>query len=70
MDCGAYKKFHPEMKTEAEEIELHKQHIKLTKEKLKGKFPNFRFRGFLMSLDGKCKEIHTTEMNEYRCAQN
>lgn len=57
MDCGAYKKFHPEIKTEADEIELHKQHMKMAKEKIKHTFPDYGFRGFLMDLEGKCKEI-------------
>lgn len=54
LQCGAYKLFYPECKDEAEEIELHKKHVQLAKEKMAEHFPNYKFRAYLMDLDGKC----------------
>ena len=45
------------MKSEEEEIVLHKKHMQMAKDKMKKIFPNYPFRGFLMDLDGKCTEI-------------
>ncbi len=57
MDCGAYKKFFPEMKTREEEIKLHHEHLQKAYSRLHQKFPNMKFRAFLMELDGAYKEI-------------
>ena len=57
LQCGAYKTFYPNIKDEQEEIDLHKKHMQMAKDKMHKLFPNYPFRGFLMDLDGKCVEI-------------
>jgi len=57
MDCGAYKKFNPKMKTTEEEIKLHHENCQKAYEKLVKKFPNMKFRAFLMEIDGTFNEI-------------
>ena len=50
LQCGAYKTFYPDIKDEAQEIELHKRHMQKAKDKMLKLFPNFPFRGYLMDL--------------------
>lgn len=57
LDCGAFKKFFPELKTEDEEIEAHKKHLQEAHDLLKVKFPDFKFQAFLMDLKGDMVEI-------------
>ena len=54
LECGAYKTFYPDINTKEEELAVHKKHMKLTKVKMFKLFPEFKFRGYLMDLDGKC----------------
>lgn len=55
-DCGAFKKFYPEVNPK-NEVELHTRHMQLAHDKLARLFPNFKFKGYLMDLEGKCIEL-------------
>jgi hypothetical protein len=57
LDCGAFKKFFPDIKTEEEEKECHKKHLQEAHDLLKVKFPDFKFQAFLMDLRGDMVEI-------------
>ena len=57
MDCGAYKKFHPEIKSKEDEVKFHEKHLQKAYEKLADKFPCFKFRAFLMEVSGKFREV-------------
>ena len=50
LDCGAYKTFSPEFKTEEEERELHIKELKTAAAKVKVKFPDLKV---------VCKIMHT-----------
>ena len=64
VDCGAYKKFYPNMKTTEDEIKLHHENCHKAHEKLAKKFPNMEFRAFLMEVDGTFNEIGVTNSQE------
>ena len=57
MDCGAYKKFHPEMKTREDEVKLHHENLQKAYDMLAIKFPNLVFKAFLMEVSGEYKEV-------------
>ena len=59
-DCGAYKKFYPDINAD-NEVELHTKHMQMAHDKLALLFPNFKFRGYLMDLEGKCIELPINE---------
>lgn len=57
-DCGAFKKFFPELVDNMElERKYHAEYIQKLYEKLLINFPNMEFSSYLMDLDGKLKEI-------------
>ena len=57
LDCGAYKKFFPEIKTLEDEKNCHKQQLQQAHDLLKEKFPDFKFEAYLMDLNGDIQEI-------------
>lgn len=57
-DCGAFKKFYPEVHAD-NQLELHTKHMQMAHDKLAALFPNFKFRGYLMDLKGQCIHIPT-----------
>ena len=57
MDCGAYKKFYPEMKSKEDEYQLHKVNLQHAYSRMSQKFPNLKFKGMLMNIDGTFEEI-------------
>jgi hypothetical protein len=46
------------MKTKEEEEEKHKYHMQMARDVLARKFPTMKFKGYLMDLNGDCKEMH------------
>jgi hypothetical protein len=40
------------------EVKLHQKHMQMAYDRLAKIFPNFKFRGYLMDIDGKCVELH------------
>jgi len=56
MDCGAYKKVYG-VKNQQEEFKLHEKNIKLCIKDLKIKYPNLKYKGFVMKLNGSMEEI-------------
>ena len=66
IDCGAYKKFYPDIKNVEEEKKLHCLHIQEARDKMLKQYPDFKFKGFLMDLDGNCEEI-AVENYEVKC---
>ena len=57
-DCGAYKKFFPELIGNLElEKKYHKEYIQKLYEFLLTKFPNMDFESYLMDLDGNITEV-------------
>jgi len=57
LDCGAYKKFFPEIKTVEDEKRFHKEQLQQAYDILIDKFPEFKFQAFLMNLYGDLEEI-------------
>ena len=57
LDCGAYKKFYPEIENFEDEERYHKIHLQQTHDLLQVKFPDFKFQAFLMDLSGEFVEI-------------
>jgi hypothetical protein len=57
LDCGAYKKFFPEIKTLDDEKKCHKEQLQQAYDILIDKFPEFKFQAFLMDLYGNLEEI-------------
>jgi len=57
MDCGAYKKFYPEISCKDDELKLHHENFHKAYQKLAAKFPNLTFRAFLMEIDGSFNEV-------------
>jgi hypothetical protein len=55
-DCGAFKKFYPEINAE-NEVAIHTKHMQMAHDKLCAIFPNFKFRGYLMDIHGKCIDL-------------
>jgi hypothetical protein len=58
LDCGAFKKFYPNIKDKEDEIKYHVKHMQMARDHLATKFPKFAFRGFLMDLDGTARELN------------
>lgn len=52
MDCGAYKTFRPDIKTENDELEAHKENLKLAEDKMKKLFPDLKIKKRIMYKDG------------------
>jgi hypothetical protein len=59
-DCGAFKKFYPDITPETEE-EIHRKHMQKAYDKLGTVFPNFKFRAYLMDISGSVKELTIEE---------
>lgn len=57
LDCGAYKTFRPDVKTEEEEIEAHKENLKKAEERIKKRFPEMKIKKRLMHKDGSVEKI-------------
>ena len=57
MDCGAYKKFYPEIRNAEDERALHKVNLQLAHDTVKKKFPDFNFKAYLMDLTGEIEEV-------------
>jgi carbonic anhydrase len=58
-DCGAYKLFYPHVKHHPElERKLHIKNIKKFIKRLKQKYPQLLFAGYLLALDGTAERIH------------
>lgn len=58
LDCGAYKKFHPEeMKSSKSEKAIHQKNLQKAHDMLLEKFPDFEFKAYLMDLHGKLEEV-------------
>lgn len=57
LDCGAYRKFYPDMKTPDEERQRHRERLQLARDQLAGKFPTMKFQAYLMNVKGDCEEI-------------
>ena len=71
MDCGAYKKFYPEISTSEKEFELHGENLQSAHDLLKKKFPKFDFKGFIMELSGNVSEVIVdTEKVKYNAFHN
>jgi carbonic anhydrase len=49
LDCGAYKKFYPEMHGEEEEIKLHEKNMQKAHDFFKVNFPNMKFHGYILT---------------------
>lgn len=57
-DCGAFKKFYPELKGNIElERKYHREHIQKLYEKFIILYPTMEFEAFLMDLNGDLKKI-------------
>jgi hypothetical protein len=57
LDCGAYKKFFPEIKTVDDEKRCHKEQLQIAHDLLKEKFPDFNFEAYIMNLHGDLEEV-------------
>ena len=57
LDCGAYKTFRPDIKTENDELEAHKENLKLAEEKLKKLFPELKIKKRIMYKDGTVVKV-------------
>ena len=57
IDCGAFKKFYPEIDNIKEEEEFHKINLQNAHDIIKKKFPDFEFKAYLMDLYGEIDEI-------------
>lgn len=57
MDCGGYKLFYNDSITEEEEVQYHKDNVKLFKKYINEKFPSLTVRSFLMMLNGSVMTI-------------
>ena len=62
LDCGAYKKFFPEIKTVDDEKKCHKEQLQKAHDFLAEKFPDFKFHAYIMDLHG---ELEKVEIKEY-----
>lgn len=58
MECGAYKKFYPDIQCRDDEIKLHHENFHKAYDILSKKFPNMKYKAFLMELDGSFNEIN------------
>lgn len=63
MDCGAYKKFHPEISCREDEENFHHENLQKAHDMLAKKFPNMKFKAFLMEVSGDFREIKIDETN-------
>lgn len=61
IDCGAFKKFYPEIKSREDEVPLHEKHMQMARDRLAVKFPKFNFKGYLMNLHGECTRLDIDE---------
>lgn len=58
LDCGAYKSFCPDIKTEKEEYEEHKKNLNLAEEKLKKAFPDLKIKKKIMHMNGTVDKVN------------
>jgi len=54
--CGAYKLFYPDMKPE-EEKDYHVKNLWKMREEMKALYPDMKFRGCFMHINGSCEYI-------------
>jgi len=63
MDCGAYKKFYPDMHTKDDEVRLHHENMQHAHDFIKQRFPDLKFHAYLMELSGDVSSIDVDEHN-------